>query len=184
MIGTFCFSCLQAPESEKPASHAGGSSYVLDQPQIALLCTRAMTLTSHHHHWNALEAKGNAWSRQSHCNINPKSRGSGGERSVLATLNSLAKLFWHLDQAQRHFWIPFFCKSSPQAEHHFPYPLGKQKAPHDISHQEVIRGAGPVAQLLSAHGLLQQPGVHRFGSQVQTWHRSASHAVVGIPHIK
>ena len=28
------------------------------------------------------------------------------------------------------------------------------------------------------------PGVCQFRSQVQTWHRLASHAVVGIPHIK
>lgn len=66
---------LQAPETEKPASHAGGSSYVFDKPQIALLCTRAMTLTSHHHHWNALEAKGNAQSRQSLCNMDPNPGG-------------------------------------------------------------------------------------------------------------
>ena len=45
-------------------------------------------------------------------------------------------------------------------------------------------GAGQVAQWLSSHVLLQQPGVHRFGSQVWTWHHLASHAVVGIPHIK
>ena len=45
-------------------------------------------------------------------------------------------------------------------------------------------GAGPVAQQLSAHILLQRPGVRRFGSRVQTWHRLASHAVTGIPHIK
>ena len=29
-----------------------------------------------------------------------------------------------------------------------------------------------------------QPGVHRFGSWVWTWHRLARHAVVGIPRIK
>ena len=28
------------------------------------------------------------------------------------------------------------------------------------------------------------PGVHGFGSQVRTWHYWASHAVVGVPHIK
>ena len=44
--------------------------------------------------------------------------------------------------------------------------------------------AGPVAQQLSAHVLLRQPGVHRFRSLVQTWHHLASHAVVGVPHIK
>ena len=42
----------------------------------------------------------------------------------------------------------------------------------------------PVAQQLSSHVLLWQPGVHQFRSRVQTWHRMASHAVAGIPHIK
>ena len=37
---------------------------------------------------------------------------------------------------------------------------------------------------LSAHVPLQHPGVHQFGSWVQTWYHLASHAVVGIPHIK
>ena len=46
--------------------------------------------------------------------------------------------------------------------------------------------AGPVTQRLSAHVHvpLWQPGAHRFGSQVQTWHCLSSHAVVGVPHIK
>ena len=55
--------------------------------------------------------------------------------------------------------------------------------------EEVIKkyiyfGAGPVVQRLSAHVPLWQPGVCRFGCWVQTWHRLAHHAVVGIPHIK
>lgn len=116
---------LQAPEAKKPASHAGGSSYVFNKPQIALLCTGAMTLTSHHHHWNALEAKGNAQSCQSHCNIDPSPR-SGGPGPDSAVVNSLAKLFWHLDQARRHFWFPFFWEPSPRAESHFP-PLENRK---------------------------------------------------------
>ena len=29
-----------------------------------------------------------------------------------------------------------------------------------------------------------RPGVRRFSSLVQTWHRLAAHAVVGVPHIK
>ena len=41
-----------------------------------------------------------------------------------------------------------------------------------------------MVQRLSAHVLLRRPEVHRFGSQVQTWNRLASHAVVGVPHIK
>ena len=45
-------------------------------------------------------------------------------------------------------------------------------------------GAGLVAQQLSSHNLLWQPGVRWFRSQVRTWHHLASHAVVGIPHIK
>ena len=49
---------------------------------------------------------------------------------------------------------------------------------------EAMGGAGPVAQQLSVHALLWRPGVCWFGSWVQTWHPLASHAVVGIPHIK
>ena len=30
----------------------------------------------------------------------------------------------------------------------------------------------------------RQPGVHRLGSRLRTWHRLARHAVVGVPHIK
>ena len=45
-------------------------------------------------------------------------------------------------------------------------------------------GAGPVAQGLSSHVLLQRPGLGWFGSWVRTWHRLASHAVVGVPHMK
>ena len=45
-------------------------------------------------------------------------------------------------------------------------------------------GAGLVAQQLSAHVVLQWPGVHRFRSRVLTWQCLASHAVVGVPHIK
>ena len=45
-------------------------------------------------------------------------------------------------------------------------------------------GAGPVAQWLSSHILLRWPGVHQFGSRVQTWHCLACHAVVSVPHIK
>lgn len=116
---------LQAPEAKQPDSHAGGSSYVFDKPQIALLCTGPMTLTSHHHHWNALEAKGNAQSCQSHCNIdpNPGRRGPGPDS---AAVNSLAKLFWHLYWAWRHFWFLFFWEPSPQAESHFP-PLENRR---------------------------------------------------------
>ena len=44
--------------------------------------------------------------------------------------------------------------------------------------------AGLVAQQLSVHILLQQPGVCQFGSRVLTWHCLASHAVVGVPHIE
>ena len=41
-----------------------------------------------------------------------------------------------------------------------------------------------MAQRLSAHVPLRRPGVHRFGSQVRTWHRLARRAVAGIPHRK
>ena len=41
-----------------------------------------------------------------------------------------------------------------------------------------------VVQQLSSHIPLQWPGVHWFGSQVQTWPHLARHAVVGSPHIK
>ena len=43
------------------------------------------------------------------------------------------------------------------------------------------RGASLVVQRLSVHVPLWRPGVHRFGSRVQTRHRLASHAVVGVP---
>ena len=46
------------------------------------------------------------------------------------------------------------------------------------------QGAGPVVQQLSVHVLLWRPGVRQFVSWVRTWHRLASHAVVGDPHIK
>ena len=49
---------------------------------------------------------------------------------------------------------------------------------------KTMGGAGPVAQQLSAHVLLQRPRIHRFGSQVRTWHHLGHHAVVGAPHIK
>ena len=42
----------------------------------------------------------------------------------------------------------------------------------------------PVAQQLSAHVPLWRPGVWQFGFRVPTWHCLASHAVVGVPHIK
>ena len=35
-----------------------------------------------------------------------------------------------------------------------------------------------------AHAASRWPGVRRFRSWVQAWHRLARHAVVGIPHIK
>ena len=44
-------------------------------------------------------------------------------------------------------------------------------------------GAGPVVQQLSSHIPLWWPGVHWFGSWVQTWHRLARHAVAGVPYI-
>ena len=47
-----------------------------------------------------------------------------------------------------------------------------------------LTGAGLVAQRLSVQIPLRWPRVRWFGSQVQTWHRLASYAVVGVPHIK
>ena len=47
-----------------------------------------------------------------------------------------------------------------------------------------ISGAGLVAQWLGLHILFRWPEVRWFGSPVQTWHRLAKHAVVGIPHVK
>ena len=35
-----------------------------------------------------------------------------------------------------------------------------------------------------SHSASRRPGVHRFGSWVQTCHCFARHAVVGVPHIK
>ena len=45
-------------------------------------------------------------------------------------------------------------------------------------------GAGPVAQRWSLSAPIGRPGVRWFGSWVRTWHRLASHAVVGVPHRK
>ena len=53
-----------------------------------------------------------------------------------------------------------------------------------LSQNTGLSGAGLVAQCLSSHVLLRLPGVRWFGSRVQTWHHLASHAVVGVPHIK
>ena len=50
--------------------------------------------------------------------------------------------------------------------------------------QKSLPVAGPVAQWLGAHIPLWWPGVRRLGFGVWTWHRLASHAVIGIPHIK
>ena len=41
-----------------------------------------------------------------------------------------------------------------------------------------------MAQRLGVHVPLWWPGVCHFRSQVQTWHRLARHAVIGVPHIK
>ena len=49
---------------------------------------------------------------------------------------------------------------------------------------KIFHGASPVAQRLRVYVLLWRPGIHRFGSRVQTWHLLSSHAVVGVPHIK
>ena len=53
-----------------------------------------------------------------------------------------------------------------------------------VSFTNQKQGASPVVQWLSAHILLRRPGVHRPSSRLWTWHRLASHAVAGIPHIK
>ena len=45
-------------------------------------------------------------------------------------------------------------------------------------------GVGLAVQRLSPHVLLRRPEVRQFGSWVRTWHRLASHAVAGVPHIK
>ena len=49
---------------------------------------------------------------------------------------------------------------------------------------KIINFWGTVTQQLSAHVPLRWLGVHQLGSQVRTWHCSAGHAVVGVPHIK
>ena len=48
----------------------------------------------------------------------------------------------------------------------------------------LAHGAGPVAEWLSVHIPLQQPGVRWFRSRVRTRHRLSRHAVVGVPHVK
>ena len=45
-------------------------------------------------------------------------------------------------------------------------------------------GAGLVAQWLSSHVPLQQAEIRQFRFWAWTWHHLASHAVVGVPHIK
>ena len=50
--------------------------------------------------------------------------------------------------------------------------------------KEDVSGAGLVAQRLSARVPLRRPRIRQFGFRVWTWHRLASHAVGGIPHIK
>ena len=47
-----------------------------------------------------------------------------------------------------------------------------------------VQGAGTVAQWFSVHVMLPRPRVHQFRSWVQPWYLLASHAVVGVPHIK
>lgn len=90
---------VPGPEPEGPAWQAGGPRYVFHQPYLALLCTRAMTPTSRHRHWNAVEVKGNAGRRQSCCDIGPKS-GRGG---LTQRGNSLTSLSWHLGQTHSRF---------------------------------------------------------------------------------
>ena len=63
-----------------------------------------------------------------------------------------------------------------------PFPVNLNLAL--FLHLKLTLGAGPVAQRLTAHIPLWRPQVHWFRSRVQTWHHLASHAVVGIPHIK
>ena len=46
------------------------------------------------------------------------------------------------------------------------------------------RGRPCGAAVKCACSASQRPGVRQFGSQVRTWHCLASHAVVGVPHIK
>ena len=52
------------------------------------------------------------------------------------------------------------------------------------ANEKVRPRAGLVVQRLGVHTPLRWPGVHQFGSRVQTWHCLASHAVAGVPHIK
>ena len=63
------------------------------------------------------------------------------------------------------------------------------KAPSPTTTTQVIpavvktkTGASPMAQWLSLQALLQRPGFCRFGSWVQTWRHSSSHAEV-VSHI-
>ena len=81
-------------------------------------------------------------------------------------------------------WEPAHCMPS------FSYLLVLSKIDltenvfENIKSEISISGAGLVVQWLSAHVLLQRPGVRRFGSWVRTWHCLSSHAVAGVPHIK
>lgn len=130
------YSCLQAWAWEASLT-AGGSSYALDQPLTALLCTRAMTLTSHHHHWNEC-----LWGQEKWATI------------VIATL------IWNPGEVGRRAWLPdgeptcqtllTWTRLEDISGSHFSINLHKlkaifisflenKKAMHDaFSHQEVI----------------------------------------------
>lgn len=53
--------------------------------------------------------------------------------------NALARLFWHLRQTPRHFWIPLFCEPSPKLKAFFPNPWKTQEAAQGTSHAEAMR---------------------------------------------
>ena len=59
---------------------------------------------------------------------------------------------------------------------------GCDPTPHTVLKDPVL--GRPVTWWLSAHIPLQWPQVRWFGSRVRTTHCLASHAVVGVPHIK
>ena len=62
---------------------------------------------------------------------------------------------------------------------------GKSVIVLEAFHQKLLNfWASPVVQRLSTHIPLGRPRVRGFGSRVRTWHCLASHAVVGVPHIK
>lgn len=99
-----------------------------------------MTLTSHHHHWNAFEAKGKVRNCQSHCNIDPRSAAGGGGGWPDAAWqthlpNSSGTRTRLEDISGSHFSVNLQQSRKPC----FPPPWKAEEAAQDAFHAEVTR---------------------------------------------